>query len=162
MKKKKISLIAIKFSGIVCAIILIIMPIMASLIMQQTRNMLIKEMEIRAEFFARDIRESLFPKPDTFQLYFSAKEMVKEKAVIYAMVIDERGNIISHNDKEMIAKKVEKGIVTAKVKVKIEKPIEVTAIISKEAVEELDIKTGDEVKAVIKATEVMISKESQN
>jgi molybdopterin-binding protein len=35
----------------------------------------------------------------------------------------------------------------------------VTAIISKEAVEELDIKTGDNVEAVIKATEVMVAKE---
>jgi molybdopterin-binding protein len=34
----------------------------------------------------------------------------------------------------------------------------VTAIISKEAVEDLRIKVGDEVEAVIKATEVMIAK----
>lgn len=54
---------------------------------------------------------------------------------------------------------VDKGIVTAKVKIKIDKPVVVTAIISKEAVEELDIKSGDKVEAVIKATEVMIAKE---
>ena len=54
---------------------------------------------------------------------------------------------------------VDKGVVTAKVKIKIEKPVVVTAIISKEAVEELDIKAGDKVEAVIKATEVMIAKE---
>ena len=54
---------------------------------------------------------------------------------------------------------VDKGVVTAKVKIKIEKPVAVTAIISKEAVEELDIKAGDKVEAVIKATEVMIAKE---
>ena len=54
---------------------------------------------------------------------------------------------------------VEKGIITAKVKVRIEEPVVITAIISKEAVEELDIKPGNQVEAVIKATEVMIAKE---
>ncbi len=55
--------------------------------------------------------------------------------------------------------KVDKGIITAKVKIKIEAPVVVTAIISKEAVEELDVKTGDSLEAVIKATEVMIAKD---
>ena len=58
-----------------------------------------------------------------------------------------------------VVKEVEKGVITAKVKINIDKPIVITAIISKEAVEELDIKTGDNVEAVIKATEVMIAKE---
>jgi molybdate transport system regulatory protein len=55
-------------------------------------------------------------------------------------------------------KVVEKGDVTAKVKIEITAPTVVTALISREAVEELDIKVGDEVEAVIKATEVMIAK----
>jgi molybdate transport system regulatory protein len=67
--------------------------------------------------------------------------------------------ISARNRLRGIIQKVEKGVVTAKVKVKIEKPVVVTAIISKEAVEELDIKAGDQVEAVIKATEVMIAKE---
>jgi molybdate transport system regulatory protein len=54
---------------------------------------------------------------------------------------------------------VDKGIITAKVKIKIEAPVIVTAIISKEAVEELDVKAGDSIEAVIKATEVMVAKE---
>ncbi len=54
---------------------------------------------------------------------------------------------------------VDKGIITAKVKIKIEAPVVVTAIISKEAVEELGVKTGDTIEAVIKATEVMVAKE---
>ncbi|MDI6846939.1 MAG: TOBE domain-containing protein [Candidatus Bathyarchaeia archaeon] len=53
---------------------------------------------------------------------------------------------------------VEKDVVTAKIKVKITVPTVVTALISREAVEELDIKVGDEVEAVVKATEVMIAK----
>ena len=40
-------------------------------------------------------------------------------------------------------------------------PVEVTALISKEAVEELDIQAGDKVEAVIKATEVMVAKERE-
>ena len=55
-------------------------------------------------------------------------------------------------------KAVEKDAVTAKIKVEITVPTVVTALISKEATEELNIKVGDEVEAVIKATEVMIAK----
>lgn len=55
--------------------------------------------------------------------------------------------------------KVEKGPITATIKIKIESPNMVTAIISKESVEDLDIKEGDEVTAVIKSTEVMIGKD---
>jgi len=53
---------------------------------------------------------------------------------------------------------IEKDGVTAKVKVEAINPVTVTAIISKEAVEDLRIKVGDEVEAIIKATKVMIAK----
>ena len=53
---------------------------------------------------------------------------------------------------------VEKGIITAKVKVEVKTPITITAVITKEAVEDLDIKVGDEVEAFMKSTEVMIAK----
>ena len=53
---------------------------------------------------------------------------------------------------------VEKDGITAKVKVQINVPGIVTALISREAVDDLDIKIGDEVEAVVKATEVMIAK----
>ena len=69
--------------------------------------------------------------------------------------------ISARNRLKGTVQEVDKGVVTAKVKIKIEKPVVVTAIISKEAVEELDIKAGDKVQAVIKATEVMIAKEKQ-
>ena len=67
--------------------------------------------------------------------------------------------ISARNRLEGTVKAVEMGDVTAKVKVEIEAPTTVTSLISREAVEELDIKPGDRVKAVIKATEVMIAKE---
>ena len=102
LKKRKISLIALKFSLIVSILILVVMSIMASLVLQQTRQSFINEMEIRTQFFARQTRESLFPKPDPFRLYFAVQEMIKEKAILYAIVIDDKGNILSHNDKSRI------------------------------------------------------------
>ena len=53
---------------------------------------------------------------------------------------------------------VEKEGLTAIIKVQVTVPAVVTALISREAAEELDIKVGDEVEAVIKATEVMVAK----
>jgi molybdate transport system regulatory protein len=53
---------------------------------------------------------------------------------------------------------VEKGVITAKVKVEVKMPVTITAVITKEAVEDLDIKVGDDVKAIMKSTEVMIAK----
>lgn len=53
---------------------------------------------------------------------------------------------------------VEKEGLMAKVKVEIVKPASVTALISKEAADELGLKVGDQVAAVVKATEVMIAK----
>jgi molybdate transport system regulatory protein len=58
-----------------------------------------------------------------------------------------------------VVKAIEKGEVAAKVKIEISGPATITAMITKEAVEELDLKAGDKVEAVIKATEVMVSKD---
>ena len=66
--------------------------------------------------------------------------------------------ISARNRLEGIVQEVDIGVITAKIKIKIETPVIVTAIISKEAVEELDIKPEDKVEAVIKATEVMVAK----
>lgn len=67
--------------------------------------------------------------------------------------------ISARNRLKGTVQKVDKGIITAKVEIKIEAPAVVTVIISKEAVEELDVKAGDTIEAVIKATEVMVAKE---
>jgi molybdate transport system regulatory protein len=53
---------------------------------------------------------------------------------------------------------VEKGVITAKVKVEVVVPVTVTAVITKESVEDLGLKVGDEVSAIVKSTEVMIGK----
>jgi len=53
---------------------------------------------------------------------------------------------------------VEKEGLTAIIKVEVKVPSVVTTLISREAAEDLEIKVGDEVEAVIKATEVTIAK----
>jgi molybdopterin-binding protein len=52
---------------------------------------------------------------------------------------------------------VESGMVVSKVVVKVG-DIEVVSVVTKDAVEDLDIKVGDDVYAMMKATEVMIMK----
>jgi len=54
--------------------------------------------------------------------------------------------------------KVERDDKVAKIKIAVEPPIEVVSVITWEAVEELDLKEGDAVTVVIKATEVMIDR----
>jgi molybdenum-pterin binding domain len=56
-------------------------------------------------------------------------------------------------------KKVEKGVVAAAVKVEIMGPATITSVITKEAVEDLGLKEGDQVFVIVKSTEVMVAKE---
>ena len=67
--------------------------------------------------------------------------------------------ISARNRMAGVVKAIEKGEVASTVKIEITKPSVITAMITKEAVEELGLKEGDKVEAVIKATEVMVSKE---
>ncbi|MEM2341050.1 MAG: TOBE domain-containing protein [Candidatus Bathyarchaeia archaeon] len=69
--------------------------------------------------------------------------------------------ISARNRLKGVVKSVERGDVVTKVKVEIIVPATITALISTEAAEDLDIKVNDEVEAVIKATEVMIAKQMQ-
>ncbi len=56
---------------------------------------------------------------------------------------------------------VKKGDVAATVKIRVTVPCVITSFITREAVEDLKIRKGDKVAAVIKATEVMVSKEME-
>jgi len=67
--------------------------------------------------------------------------------------------ISARNRLKGMVKGVEKGDIIAKVKLEVKAPAVITALISREAVDDLHIKVGDSVEAVIKATEVMIAKE---
>ena len=53
---------------------------------------------------------------------------------------------------------VKLGEVVASVKIKVDEPGMITAVIKRESVEELGISEGDDVKAIIKATEIMVAK----
>jgi len=67
--------------------------------------------------------------------------------------------ISARNRLKGVVKGVEKGDVIAKVQLEMKTPATITALISREAVDDLNIRVGDKVEAVIKATEVMIAKE---
>jgi molybdate transport system regulatory protein len=54
---------------------------------------------------------------------------------------------------------IDKGQVAAKIKIEVTEPATVTTVITVEAVDELNIKPGDVIEVVMKATEVMVAKE---
>lgn len=66
--------------------------------------------------------------------------------------------ISARNQIKGIVTSVEKNGLMAKVKIEITVPLTMTAMISKEAVEDLGVKVGDQVEAIVKATEVMVAK----
>lgn len=66
--------------------------------------------------------------------------------------------ITARNRLKGVIKTIEKNEVTSTIKIEVSTPAIITAVITKEAAEELKLKPGDKVKAVIKATEVMIAK----
>lgn len=51
------------------------------------------------------------------------------------------------------------GAVMANIKVKIETPDVITAVITKEAVEDLKLKKGEKITAIVKSTEIMVAKD---
>jgi molybdate transport system regulatory protein len=53
---------------------------------------------------------------------------------------------------------VEKGVITAKIKIEVQVPAIITAVITKDAAEDLNLKIGDKIRAIVKATEVIIGK----
>ncbi len=65
----------------------------------------------------------------------------------------------ARNRIEGVVKAVEKGKVASTVKIEVAKSVTITAMITKEAVDELGLKESDKVEAVIKATEVLVSKD---
>ena len=54
---------------------------------------------------------------------------------------------------------IEEGVVMASIKVKIEAPDTITAVITKEAVKDLELKKDEKVTVIVKSTEVMVGKE---
>jgi len=67
--------------------------------------------------------------------------------------------ISARNQIEGVVKEIVKGEVASTVKIEIAETAILTSMLTKEAVEDLDLKEGDKVEAVIKATEVLVLKE---
>ena len=67
--------------------------------------------------------------------------------------------ISARNMLEGTVENVELGAVMASIKIKVESPGLITALITKESAQNLGLKEGDTVTAIIKATEVMVGKE---
>ena len=53
---------------------------------------------------------------------------------------------------------IKTGGVMASVKIQVEEPGEITALITKESVEKLGLKEGDDATAIIKSTEIIVGK----
>ncbi len=68
--------------------------------------------------------------------------------------------ISARNRLRGVVKHVEVDGVAAKVQIEVQGPVTITSLISKEAVEELELREGDVVEAVVKATEVLVAKPS--
>lgn len=84
-----------------------------------------------------------------------AKEVLKDSEQWEAVGL----KISARNRINGVVKEVKKDPVTTNVKIEIKSPTTITAVITTEAAKELEIKPGDAVVAVVKATEVMIAKE---
>lgn len=54
---------------------------------------------------------------------------------------------------------IKTGGVMDSVKIQVEEPGEITALITKESVEKLGLKEGDDATAIIKSTEIIVGKE---
>ena len=67
-------------------------------------------------------------------------------------------NISARNGLKGNIESIKLGEVMANVKISVEEPGVITAIITKESAEELGLAEGDEVKAIIKSTQIMVAK----
>lgn len=94
--------VAFKLSVLTSFFVLLVIGLMARRLIAQAEDGLVREMTVRADFFARSSREALFPKVDPFLLHFQVREMLKEKAVTYAAVLDADGRVLSHSKPSLI------------------------------------------------------------
>ena len=66
--------------------------------------------------------------------------------------------ISARNQLKGTIENVELGAVMASIKIKVEDPNIITALITKESAVNLDLKKGDDVAAIIKSTEIIVGK----
>jgi len=84
------------------------------------------------------------------------KEAVKDGEAWEAVDV----KISARNRIKGVVKRVEVDGVAAKVEIEAQGTVRIVSLISREAAEELELREGDEVEAVIKATEVLVAKPS--
>jgi len=92
----------LKLSLITSLAVLAIIVAMTWILLQQGKESVIAEMMLRSIAYARSVGEAIYPQPDTFTLHFNTQEMLKEKGVEYALIMDADRRILSHTDSKKI------------------------------------------------------------
>lgn len=64
----------------------------------------------------------------------------------------------ARNQLKGTVKEVNLGMITASIKIEVDDPNTITAVITKESAEKLGLKEGDDVQAIIKSTEIIVRK----
>lgn len=64
----------------------------------------------------------------------------------------------ARNQLKGTVKEVNLGMITASIKIEVDDPNTITAVITKESAENLGLKEGDDVQAIIKSTEIIVGK----
>jgi len=98
----KINRIALKLSLFSSIIVLAIIAAMTWILLQQGEQSMVAEMKLRSIAYARSAGEAISPQLDTFTLHFNTQEMLKEKGVEYALILDADRKILSHTDHKKI------------------------------------------------------------
>lgn len=64
----------------------------------------------------------------------------------------------ARNQLKGTVKEVNLGMITPSIKIEVDDPNTITAVITKESAEKLGLKEGDDVQAIIKSTEIIVGK----
>ncbi len=104
IKNMKINLnkIALKLSLFASLFVLAIIGAMTWILLQQGEQLMTTEMKLRSIAYARSAGEAISPQLDTFTLHFNTHEMMKEKGVEYAGILDAGRKVLSHTDPQKI------------------------------------------------------------
>ncbi|MEM2897306.1 MAG: TOBE domain-containing protein [Candidatus Bathyarchaeia archaeon] len=96
--------------------------------------------------------KSLLKKYEFFERYFLVAMSDREYMGLSSLKLSARNRLKGKIEELKIEGEI------AKVKIRVNVPVIVTAVITKEAAEDLELKEEDSVEAIVKATEVMIAK----
>jgi molybdopterin-binding protein len=100
--------------------------------------------------------DRLFHNP--IRAYFITKGSKDNSASSHTGCIELSSKLSARNQLKGKVTSVKKGSIVGLVEIEITGPGKITSVITADSIDELSLKAGDEVNAVIKATEVMVSK----